>query len=102
MAARVTDQRRSVEDSTRLGSLRTAEGGKSGVNGYANGLADVVAHRLIDLLSDPVSPVVASRSVSCRIFLRDLATAPKKGRFKVARYPLPGMTPARSVHQRPR
>jgi hypothetical protein len=36
------------------------------------------------LLSDPVSPVVAADSFGCGVFSIGLATAPGKGKFKVA------------------
>jgi hypothetical protein len=39
------------------------------------------------LLPDPVSPVVAVDSFRSGILLVGLATAPEKGRFKVAHYP---------------
>jgi hypothetical protein len=49
-------------------------------------MAFVVAHCSINLLSDPVSPVVAVNSFRCGIFLLGLAAAPEQGKFKVAHY----------------
>jgi hypothetical protein len=50
-------------------------------------MAFVVAHCSMGLLSDPVSPVVVANAFRGGIFLLSLATATKKGKFKVAHYP---------------
>jgi hypothetical protein len=46
----------------------------------------MVADWSMGLLSDPASPVVAANAFRCSVFLLGLATAPEKGKFKVARY----------------
>ena len=46
----------------------------------------MVADWSMGLLSDPVSPVVAANSFRCGVFLLGLATAPEKGKFKIAHY----------------
>jgi hypothetical protein len=45
----------------------------------------MVADWFMDLLPDPVSPVVAANAFRCSVFLLGLATAPEKGKFKVDR-----------------
>ena len=44
----------------------------------------MVADWSMGLLSDPVSPVVAANSFRRGVFLLGLATAPEKGKFKIA------------------
>jgi hypothetical protein len=69
-----------------LGILRTAEGGKSSVNSYAERVAFGVTHCSMGFLPDPVSPVVALALVPWGIFLFGLAAGSEKRRSKVAHY----------------
>ena len=73
---------------TRLSSGRPTNSGsrKERRKQYAHRLAFMVADWSMGLLSDLASPLVAANSFRGGLFLLGLAAAPKKGRFKVARY----------------